>query len=357
MSEAFLQVRNASKSFGSVTVLDGVALEVARGEFVSLLGPSGCGKTTLLRIIAGLTAAEAGSVVLDGQEITSRPAHKRDVGVVFQNYALFPHLSVAENIAFGLRGRASRQESAATVTRFLDLVRMADFADRSVRALSGGQQQRVAVARALAVAPKLLLLDEPFSALDRKLRETMQIELKRLLRELGTTAIFVTHDQDEALVMSDRIAVMNAGRIEQLDTPQALYDRPITPFALQFVGLSTRILGEVTASNADGTIEVQTTHGVLHAPGRFARGSAVMLGVRPERISFGAQDGHNNIAPRLADIVFQGARVQAHFASSEDEPILLETSARLPADIAPNATVPISWAPEDTLVFPRAAGA
>ncbi len=357
MSNAFLNVRNASKSFGTATVLDGVALEVAQGEFVSLLGPSGCGKTTLLRIIAGLTSADAGAVILDGQEITTRPAHKRDVGVVFQNYALFPHLSVAENIAFGLRGRASRQESAATVTRFLDLVRMADFADRSVRALSGGQQQRVAVARALAVAPKLLLLDEPFSALDRKLRETMQMELKRLLRELGTTAIFVTHDQDEALVMSDRIAVMNAGRIEQLDTPQALYDRPITPFALQFVGLSTRIFGEVTASNADGTIAVQTAHGVLRAPGRFARGSAVMLGVRPERISFGAEDGHNTIAPRFADIVFQGARVQAHFASSEDEPIMLETSARLPGDITPNAVLPISWAVEDTLVFPRAAGA
>lgn len=357
MKKAFLEVRNASKSFGTATVLDGVALEVAQGEFVSLLGPSGCGKTTLLRIIAGLTNADAGAVILDGQEITARPPHKRDVGVVFQNYALFPHLSVADNIAFGLRGRASRQDIAGTVTRFLDLVRMADFADRSVRALSGGQQQRVAVARALAVAPKLLLLDEPFSALDRKLRETMQMELKRLLRELGTTAIFVTHDQDEALVMSDRIAVMNQGRIEQLDTPQALYDRPITPFALQFVGLSTRIFGEVTATEPDGTIAVKTAHGMLRAPGRFARGSAVLLGVRPERISFGALEGHNSIAPRLSDIVFQGARVQAHFASSEDEPILLETSARLPGDIAPNAVLPISWPPEDTLVFPRAAQA
>ena len=355
MSEAFLEVRNASKSFGTATVLDGVALEVARGEFVSLLGPSGCGKTTLLRIIAGLTTAESGAVILDRQDITARPPHKRDVGVVFQNYALFPHLSVAENIGFGLRGRVARQEISAIVTRFLELVRMGDFADRSVRALSGGQQQRVAVARALAVAPKLLLLDEPFSALDRKLRETMQMELKRLLRELGTTAIFVTHDQDEALVMSDRIAVMNQGRIEQLDSPQALYDRPTTPFALQFVGLSTRIFGEVTSVETDGTIAVTTAHGILRAQGRFARGSPVLLGIRPERISFGTQEGHNSIAPRLADIVFQGARVQAHFASTEDEPILLETSARLPADIAPNAVLPISWAPEDTLVFPRTA--
>jgi putative spermidine/putrescine transport system ATP-binding protein len=330
---------------------------VDRGEFVSLLGPSGCGKTTLLRIIAGLAAADDGDVILDGQDITNRPAHKRDVGVVFQNYALFPHLSVAENIAFGLKGRVSQAESARIATRFLDLVRMSDFAERSVRALSGGQQQRVAVARALAVAPKLLLLDEPFSALDRKLRETMQIELKRLLRELGTTAIFVTHDQDEALVMSDRIAVMNQGRIEQLDTPQALYDRPATPFALQFVGLSTRIMGQVISAEKDGMIVVETAYGALRAPGNFLRGSPVLLGIRPERISFGALEGHNVITPQLADIVFQGARIQAHFVSTDAEAILLETSARLPAGINPGAALPISWAPEDTLVFPHGADA
>ena len=353
MSQAFLEVRNARKSFGTATVLDGVALGVDRGEFVSLLGPSGCGKTTLLRIIAGLTAADDGDVVLDGQDITNRPAHKRDVGVVFQNYALFPHLSVAENIAFGLKGRVSQAESARISARFLDLVRMSDFAERSVRALSGGQQQRVAVARALAVAPKLLLLDEPFSALDRKLRETMQIELKRLLRELGTTAIFVTHDQDEALVMSDRIAVMNQGRIEQLDTPQALYDRPATPFALQFVGLSTRIKGQVISAEKDAMIVVETAYGTLRAPGHFLRGSQVLLGIRPERISFGALEGHNVITPQLADIVFQGARIQAHFVSTDAEAILLETSARLPAGINQGAALPISWAPEDTLVFPH----
>lgn len=357
MSEAFLEVRHARKSFGTTTVLDGVALSVDRGEFVSLLGPSGCGKTTLLRIIAGLAAADDGDVILDGQDIGHRPAHKRDVGVVFQNYALFPHLSVAENIAFGLKGRVSQAESARISARFLDLVRMSDFADRSVRALSGGQQQRVAVARALAVAPKLLLLDEPFSALDRKLRETMQIELKRLLRELGTTAIFVTHDQDEALVMSDRIAVMNQGRIEQLDTPQALYDRPATPFALQFVGLSTRLMGQVISAEKDGMIVVETAYGALRAPGNFLRGSPVLLGIRPERIFFGALEGHNVITPQLADIVFQGARIQAHFVSTDAEAILLETSARLPAGINPGAALPISWAPEDTLVFPHGADA
>ncbi len=353
MTQGFLDISGAAKDFGGGAVLDGVDLAVAQGEFVSLLGPSGCGKTTLLRIIAGLTTADAGRVLLDGEELTRRPPHKRDVGVVFQSYALFPHLTVAENVAFGLQARkVGKAEAAATVSRFLALVHMEAYADRSVKALSGGQQQRVAVARALAVAPKLLLLDEPFSALDRKLRETMQIELRRLLRELGTTAVFVTHDQDEALVMSDRIAVMNRGRIEQLDTPQALYERPATPFALQFVGLSTRLAGRVVEAR-DGWLWVETAQGVLLAPGHFALGSPVLVGVRPERMAFGAREGDNTIAPVLQDIVFQGARLQAHFVSAEAEPILLETSARLPEGLAPGVAVPLSWAAEDTLVFPR----
>ena len=193
---SFLDVSGAEKAFGSATVLGGVNLGVAQGEFVSLLGPSGCGKTTLLRIVAGLLGLDRGTVKLDGQDITTLPPHRRDVGVVFQNYALFPHLTVAENVAFGLKARRrSADDTREAVKKFLELVHLSDFANRSVRALSGGQQQRVAVARALAVRPKLLLLDEPFSALDRKLRETMQIDLRRLLRELGTTSVFVTHDQ------------------------------------------------------------------------------------------------------------------------------------------------------------------
>ena len=196
--------------------MSGLDFRVAQGELVSLLGPSGCGKTTLLRIIAGLTGADTGDVVLDGRNISSLPAHKRNISVVFQSYALFPHLSVAENVAFGLRARGvAKSDTGPSVTEALDLVRMSDFAERTVAALSGGQQQRVAVARALIVNPVLLLLDEPFSALDRKLRETMQVELKSLLRDRNMTAIFVTHDQEEAMGVSDRIAVMNAGQIEQ----------------------------------------------------------------------------------------------------------------------------------------------
>jgi putative spermidine/putrescine transport system ATP-binding protein len=329
---------------------------VARGEFVSLLGPSGCGKTTLLRIIAGLASADTGSVTLDGAELSRLPPHRRDVGVVFQSYALFPHLTVAENIAFGLKAKgAPAGEISATVSRFLDLIHMSAFADRSVKALSGGQQQRVAVARALAVRPKLLLLDEPFSALDRKLRETMQIELRRLLRELDTTAIFVTHDQDEALIMSDRIAVMNKGRIEQIDAPEAVYHRPKTPFALEFVGLSTRLAGKVTAYDPAGFVTVETPLGAVAGRGRFDIGAPVLLGIRPERINFGADASINTIAPMLSDIVFQGARIQAHFRSPDALPILIETSSDLPAGLQAGTVTPICFAKEDTIAYPRPA--
>ncbi len=356
--QAFLDVRQAAKDFGAGPVLDGVDLAVGQGEFVSLLGPSGCGKTTLLRIIAGLAPADSGSVMLDGRELSRLPPHKRDVGVVFQSYALFPHLTVAENIAFGLKAKgAPTAETEPTVRRFLELVHMTAFADRSVKALSGGQQQRVAVARALAVRPKLLLLDEPFSALDRKLRETMQIELRRLLRELGTTAIFVTHDQDEALIMSDRIAVMNRGRIEQYDAPDVIYRQPATAFALEFVGLSTRIPGKVSAFDPSGWVTIDTIHGPVRGKGRFQPGADVLVGVRPERMAFGARADWNVIAPALADIVFQGARIQAHFDSPDGLPLLIETSGELPPGLSGGTPTKIAFAPEDTMVFPLAAAA
>jgi len=323
-SDSFLDVAGAEKSFGAATVLGGVDLGVGAGEFVSLLGPSGCGKTTLLRIVAGLLSADRGTVRLDRQDITRLPPHKRDVGVVFQNYALFPHLSVAENVAFGLKARRRGEaETREAVRRFLDLVHLSDFADRSVRALSGGQQQRVAVARALAVKPKLLLLDEPFSALDRKLRETMQIELRRLLRELGTTAVFVTHDQDEALTMSDRIAVMNRGAIEQLADPKSIYRQPATSFVLEFVGLSSRLAGKVVASQA-GIVTVDTALGALRGPGQFVSGADVLIAVRPERIRIG--EGENRTSATLLDAVFQGSKVQLHFKASDGDQLMAETA-------------------------------
>ena len=350
MSDPFLDITSAAKTFGSATVLDGVDLSMSRGEFISLLGPSGCGKTTLLRIVAGLMAPDQGKVALDGEDITRRPPHRRDVSVVFQSYALFPHLTVAENVAFGLKARGTASaEIAPAVARFLDLVQMGAYADRSIKALSGGQQQRVAVARALVVRPKLLLLDEPFSALDRKLRETMQIDLKRLLRDVGTTAIFVTHDQDEALTMSDRIAVMYQGRIEQLDVPAEIYRKPATPFALGFVGLSTRLPGKVTES-VGGIVTVATAAGPLRARGNFLPGSPVLVGVRPERITLD-HDRANRIEAPLADAAFQGARVQLHFRAPEGGQILVEAPA-LPAAAGPGTSLKMSWDVEDTLIYP-----
>ncbi|HTR86024.1 MAG TPA: ABC transporter ATP-binding protein [Reyranella sp.] len=348
---SFLDVSGAEKSFGSAMVLGGVDLGVAQGEFVSLLGPSGCGKTTLLRIVAGLLAVDRGTVTLDGEDITARPPHKRDVGVVFQNYALFPHLTVAENVAFGLKAkRRGAAETREAVKRFLDLVHLADFADRSVRALSGGQQQRVAVARALAVRPKLLLLDEPFSALDRKLRETMQIELRRLLRELGTTSVFVTHDQDEALTMSDRIAVMNRGAIEQLDRPEAIYRRPATAFALGFVGLSSRLSGRVIGTEG-GLATVETAFGRLVAPGSFVAGAPVLLAVRPERIKVDPPGGYAFTA-RLRDAVFQGSKVQLHFETTEPDQLMVETTDLPDGVPAPGSEMKLGWAVADTLLYP-----
>jgi putative spermidine/putrescine transport system ATP-binding protein len=347
---SFLDVSGAEKSFGTAPVLGGVDLGVAQGEFVSLLGPSGCGKTTLLRIVAGLLSVDRGTVTLDGRDITGLPPHRRDVGVVFQNYALFPHLTVAENVAFGLKAhRRGAQEIKDAVKRFLDLVHLSDFADRSVRALSGGQQQRVAVARALAVRPKLLLLDEPFSALDRKLRETMQIELRRLLRELGTTSVFVTHDQDEALTMSDRVAVMNRGGIEQFDTPETIYRWPATAFALEFVGLSTRLAGTSLGTDG-GMVMVDTAVGRLRAPGNFVKGAPVLLAVRPERVKVGGT-AENTLTARLRDAVFQGSKVQLHFEAREGDQLMVETSD-LPHVPAPGSEIILGWATADTLLYP-----
>ncbi|MSO76159.1 MAG: ABC transporter ATP-binding protein [Alphaproteobacteria bacterium] len=350
----YLRIEKVSKRFGSTTVLSDLDLAVGRGEFVSLLGPSGCGKTTLLRIVAGMLAPERGQVAVGGRNLTRVQTHRRNIGVVFQNYALFPHLTVAENIAFGLR--AQRLPAALIgerVKEALAMVRLEDFADRRILALSGGQQQRVAVARATVVKPALLLLDEPFSSLDRKLRETMQIELRHLLRDLDITSIFVTHDQDEALVMSDRIAVMNAGRIEHLDTPARVYARPNSLFVMEFVGQSTR-LGGTAAGGEHGSMAIDTGQGRLRAPGSFMAGSAVVLGIRPEAIELGEGpgDAFNTVRARLRDIVFFGARTMLYFEPANPADRILVDLARLPGGLAPGATVTLRWPVAETLVFP-----
>ncbi|SFA73981.1 putative spermidine/putrescine transport system ATP-binding protein [Poseidonocella pacifica] len=344
----YLEAWGIGKSFKGTRVMSDLNFRVDRGELVSLLGPSGCGKSTLLRIIAGLLEGDEGSVVLGGRNITRFPAHKRNVSVVFQNYALFPHLTVAENVAFGLRARGvAKRATGAPVAEALSLVRMSEFADRPTAALSGGQQQRVAVARALVVGPDLLLLDEPFSALDRKLRETMQVELKSLLLDRGITAIFVTHDQEEAMGVSDRIAVMNAGRIEQFADPSTLYARPATPFVMDFVGLSTRIVGTVTSRDGE-VITAETPFGLLKARSAAPAGARVLLGVRPELIEVGA--GENTISSTLADVMVLGAKTVLHGTAEGEDRVLCELSG-IRSGFARGQEITLGWKIEDTLAY------
>ena len=246
-----VQLESITHRFGATTAADDVSLTIEAGELIALLGPSGCGKTTLLRVIGGFIVPTAGSVRVDGRSIDHLPASRRDIGVVFQNYALFPHMTVYENVAYGLRARhAPREVVRERVARMLATVQLEALSDRMPRQLSGGQQQRVALARALAVEPRILLLDEPFGALDKNLRLDMQIEVKRLQRQFGITAILVTHDQEEAMTMADRIAVMSRGRVEQFASPVAIYDRPRTLFVNCFVGTANLLEGQVTSAGS-----------------------------------------------------------------------------------------------------------
>jgi spermidine/putrescine ABC transporter ATP-binding subunit len=293
-----------SRRYGAVRALDAIDLTVHEGEMLALLGPSGCGKTTTLNVMAGFVEPDAGRVLLDGQDVTRQPAWRRGLGVVFQSYALFPHMSVAENVAFGLRERrVPRAEIRARVREALALVRLTDAGDLAPAHLSGGMQQRVALARALVIRPRVLLLDEPLAALDRKLREEMRAELKDIQRAVGITTVFVTHDQHEALGLADRVAVMSAGRIEQLGDPREVYERPATRFVADFVGASTalegRVLDERTVVLAGGQ---RVTVRLAHAP---APGTTIRLFVRPERVVLGGA-GQNTLRARIASVMFLG---------------------------------------------------
>lgn len=350
----YLQVTNVTKSYGPSIVLDRLNATVAKGEFVSLLGPSGCGKTTLLRLIAGLLSPDTGTVAVNGRDLTRVPAHKRNIGVVFQSYALFPHLDVAQNVAFGLEAQGvAKNEITGRVQEALSLVRMNAFADRRISALSGGQQQRIAVARALVVRPSLLLLDEPFSALDRNLRETMQIELRDLLRRQRITSIFVTHDQDEALVVSDRIAVMNAGRIEHFGTPSGIYRHPQTPFVMEFVGQSTKLTGRVR-DRLGGLLVIDTAIGMIRAPGALAVGTDVIVGVRPELIDTerDGQGDFNQTTQELADSVYLGSKTMLYFRTPAGGDRLLAEVPRLVEAAPAGSRISLSWPVAETMVFP-----
>ncbi len=321
MAGTAVEARGVSKVFaGGVTALDRVSLAIAENEFFTLLGPSGCGKTTLLRLIAGFETPSAGEIHLYGQDITALPPYRRPVNTVFQSYALFPHLTVAQNIAFGLQMlRKPRAEVAASVADMLRLVRLEALADRRTAALSGGQQQRVALARALAPHPRVLLLDEPLSALDLKLRKEMQGELKRLQAETGITFIFVTHDQEEALTMSDRIAVMRDGRILQTGTPRDIYARPADRFVASFIGDTNFLAADVIQPGPRGRLRVAGIEVTAAIPdGAAAR---VTVALRPEQIRLEAAGAAGALQGTLAETVYFGTDTLFHLALDSGEPL------------------------------------
>jgi len=301
--KAVVALEGVSKAYGAVVALDAVDLAVQEGEFLSLLGPSGCGKTSTLNAIAGFVAPDRGRVLLDGADVTRDPAWRRGLGVVFQSYALFPHMSVADNVAFGLRERGvPRRDIGARVAEALALVRLPEAGALRPGQLSGGMQQRVALARALVIRPRVLLLDEPLAALDRKLREEMRAELRDIQRAVGITTVFVTHDQHEALGLSDRIAVMNAGRLEQLGTPRDIYERPATRFVADFIGASSVLAARVVDA---GTAELAGGTRMAVAVTRARAGDLVHLLVRPERVELGG-DGPNAVAARVVSVMYLG---------------------------------------------------
>jgi putative spermidine/putrescine transport system ATP-binding protein/spermidine/putrescine transport system ATP-binding protein len=304
-----LSVERVSKSFGDTRAVNEVSLQVARGEFVTLLGPSGCGKTTLLNLIAGFLEPDAGAILVDGRHITGLAPFERNIGVVFQNYALFPHMTVAENVAFGLKMRkVPAAEIAKRVQEALDTVRLPQLGERRPRQLSGGQQQRVALARALVIQPQLILLDEPFSAIDKNLRAEMQVELKRIQRQIGITTIFVTHDQSEALSLSDRIAVMSQGVVQQLSVPADLYRKPANHFVASFIGEVNRL--RCAAGEEGGEVVLRAGAVALRLPKLRAgvSGGDAVLYLRPEALS--VRDGEANLGSGTVDAhVYQGTHV------------------------------------------------
>ncbi|WP_288430878.1 ABC transporter ATP-binding protein [uncultured Agrobacterium sp.] len=327
--------------------VDHVSFSLPRGEMLALLGPSGCGKTTILRMIAGLIDPTSGTITVDGRDVSSVPVYKRNMGMVFQAYALFPHMTVAQNISFGLEmrkiGRAEREER---VNRALDLVKLTGLGDRKVAQLSGGQQQRAAIARSLVIEPKLLLLDEPLSNLDAKLRDEMRDEIREIQARTGVTAIFVTHDQDEALSMADRLAVMSAGRLEQIGTPREIFDRPQTEFVASFIGAGTFFEGKVVEAGLAMVEDLQT----LRFVGDVPVGSRVKLMIRPHRLRMAEQsDSTNNFKGIVEYIVYRGQLLSLSVRCGEK---LLQADLPTHAGALPQkgAEIALAVSPQDVTV-------
>ncbi len=362
-STADVRLDHITKRFHEVVAVDDLSLEIERGEFFSMLGPSGCGKTTTLRMIGGFEEASGGTIYLGDADVTGLPPFKRDVNTVFQNYALFPHLTVFENVAFGLRRRKVPDAEIGTqVKAMLELVELPGYEGRKPSQLSGGQQQRVALARALINHPRVLLLDEPLGALDLKLRKQMQLELKRIQTEVGITFIYVTHDQEEAMTMSDRIAVMRAGRIEQLGNPEELYERPKTAFVAGFLGVSNLLEGEVVGRDGSLVTVRMPDGSLLRAPGDgVASSGPVRIGVRPEKLRVdsraeaGASDGLNTLSGTVLDASYIGVSTQYLVQTAEGHRLTvyaqnLDTAgaAELLAD---GQHVVLTWKPQHTFVI------
>jgi len=328
-----IDVRNVAKHFGqgehAVRALDDVSVQIKKGEFFTLLGPSGCGKTTLLRMIAGFESPTAGQISLEGRDITELPPNHRPVNTVFQSYALFPHLTVAENVGFALKMQGKpKDEIAATAEKMLALVRLEALAGRKISQLSGGQQQRVALARALAPQPKVLLLDEPLSALDFKLRKEMQIELKRLQHETGITFIFVTHDQEEALTMSDRIAVMSAGKIQQTGSPRDIYTHPANRFVASFVGETNFLPARV----ANGKVTL-AAGGLIDAMGAEGQTGDVTVTVRPEQVRISPPGSAGALPATIRNLVYFGTDVHCHLTLADKSELMARLQCPASGDI------------------------
>jgi putative spermidine/putrescine transport system ATP-binding protein len=348
-----ITVRQVTKTYGKVHALDHVDLDVHSGEFLTLLGPSGSGKTTLLMVLAGFTRPDHGSLKFGEREVVRLAPHKRDVGMVFQNYALFPHMSVAGNIAFPLKLRGVRRaEIGKRIEQALETVKLGGYGERRIDQLSGGQKQRVALARAIVFEPRILLMDEPLSALDKQLREHMQIELRQLHDRLGMTTVYVTHDQREALTMSDRIAVINHGRIMQLDTPRRIYERPASRFVAEFIGESTLLPVEVAN---DACVFAGTRMALRVPPGGDGRR---LLMLRPERLRIlngTVADGISVLTARVSDVIYQGDSVVLHAALQDGSRVSvrgISTGAAFQAMPRPGDDVALGLDAEDAVLLP-----
>jgi spermidine/putrescine transport system ATP-binding protein len=341
---------NVVKRFDNVVAVDGISLEVPRGSFFALLGPSGCGKTTTLRMIGGFEEPTSGRIFLGDRDVVGLPPYKRDVNTVFQSYALFPHMSIADNVSFGLeRKGVEKRERQGRVAEMLELVGLAGYGGRKPKQLSGGQQQRVALARALVNQPRVLLLDEPLGALDLKLRKQMQLELKRIQHEVGITFVHVTHDQEEAMTMADSIAVMDQGHIEQLGHPEELYERPATAFVAGFLGASNLLPGVV--EGADG---VRLEDGTLVRAVVDGRAGPVAAGVRPEKITLGEAGGPNRLSGTVVETAYIGVATQVVVRTPAGTVQVfaqnVDSGGRIPG---PGVSVTLSWSPETTFVVDR----